>query len=209
MGESNDSINGILLETINKETPINFSLLATPLKDTPSISKASAICKIKNYIDKIHDRAAKIQLKQVILRKVKQQLPNETKKGHLDELLHSLYNQFSSLKSEIGFLREEAKEKNKAIRTLPKRNCCECKSSSPCESPKFDNISERNGERRDTCISTTSHSIPKLARQKSRVKDMKIDSVIQADPDETTHLTNTKVTSSDINEMRHITNKEN
>ena len=38
---------------------------------------------------------------------------------------------------------------------------------------------------------------------------MKIDSVIQADPDETTHLTNTKVTSSDINEMRHITNKEN
>ena len=29
---------------------------------------------------------------------------------------------------------------------------------------------KKNGERRDSCISTTSHSIPKLAKQKSRVK---------------------------------------
>ena len=38
---------------------------------------------------------------------------------------------------------------------------------------------------------------------------MKIDSVIQADLDEKTHLTNAKVTSSDVNDLRHITNKEN
>ena len=39
MGESNVSINSILLEIIDKEIPINFSLPTTPIKDTPSISK--------------------------------------------------------------------------------------------------------------------------------------------------------------------------
>ena len=38
---------------------------------------------------------------------------------------------------------------------------------------------------------------------------MQIDSVTQADSAETTHLTNTKVTSSNINQMRHIINEEN
>ena len=79
MGESNDSINGILLENIDKEIPISFSLLTTPIEDTPSISKTSTISKLENYIDENYDEAAKIQLKQAILRKVKQQLPNETK----------------------------------------------------------------------------------------------------------------------------------
>ena len=132
----------------------------------------------------------------------KQQLPNETKKGHLDEFLRSLQNQISSLTSEIGFLREEVKEKNNVIRTLLRRNSCECNGSSPCESPKLDNISEINEERRHTCISTTSNPIQsdnerqftKLAKQRSRVKDVQVDSVIQADPDEITHLTNTGVT---------------
>ena len=41
------------------------------------------------------------------------------------------------------------------------------------------------------------------------MKDVQVDSVIQADPDETTHLTNTGVTSSNINELSHIINKEN
>ena len=217
MGESNDSINGILLENIDKEIPINFSLLTTPIKDTPSISKTSTISKLENYIDENYDEAAKIQLKQAILRKVKQQIPNETKeKGHLDELLRSLHNQISSLKSEIGFLREEVKEKNNVIRTLLRRNSCECNSSSPCESPKLDNISEINEERRDTSISTTSNPIQsdncqftKFAKQKSRVKDVQFDSVIQAHPDETIHLTNTGVESSNINEMSHTMNKEN
>ena len=147
MGKSNDSISGIL-----------FSLLTTPINDTSSISKTSTISKLENYIDENYDEAAKIQLKQAILREAKQQLPNETKeKGHLDELLRSLHNQISSLKSEIGFLREEVKEKNNAIRTLLRRNSCECISSSPCESPKLDNISEITEERRDTCISITSN----------------------------------------------------
>ena len=140
MGETNDSINGILLENINKKIPINFSLLTTPIKDTPSISKTSTISKLENYIDENYGEAAKIQLKQAILRKVKQELPNQTKeKGHLDELLRSLHNRISSL---TGFLREEVKEKNNVIRTLLRRNSCECNSSSPCESPKLDTISE-------------------------------------------------------------------
>ena len=38
---------------------------------------------------------------------------------------------------------------------------------------------------------------------------MHIDSVVQAHPDEKTHLINTEVTSSNINEMSHVMNKEN
>ena len=79
MGESNDSFNGILLENIDKKIPINFSLLTTPIKDTPSISKKSAISKLDNYVDENYDETVKIQLRQAILREVKQQLPNETK----------------------------------------------------------------------------------------------------------------------------------
>ena len=112
MGKSNDSINSILLENINKEIPINFSLLTTPAKDTSSIGKTSTISKLENYIDENYDEAAKIQQKQAILREVKQLIPNETKeKGHLDELLRSLHSQIFSLKSEIRFLREEEKKK--------------------------------------------------------------------------------------------------
>ena len=47
MGESNDSINAILLENIDKNIPINFSLLTTPIKDTPSISKTSTISQLE------------------------------------------------------------------------------------------------------------------------------------------------------------------
>ena len=71
MGESNDSINIILLENIDKDIPINFSLLTTPVKDTPFVSKTSAISKLENYIDENYDEAAKIQLKQAIIREVK------------------------------------------------------------------------------------------------------------------------------------------
>ena len=167
---------------------MNFSLLTAPVKDTASNTKTSTISELENYIDENYDKAAKIQLKQAILREVKQQLPNETKeKGHLDELLRSLHKQISSIKSEIGFLREEVKEENNVIRTLLRRNFCECKSISPCESPKFENISEKNEERRDTCTSTTSNPIQsdnerqftKLAKKKSRVKDIQIDSVFK------------------------------
>ena len=41
------------------------------------------------------------------------------------------------------------------------------------------------------------------------MKDIQIDRVIQVHPDEKTHLTNTEVTSSNINEMSHVINKEN
>ena len=47
MRESNDFINDIFLENIVKDIPINFSLLTTPEKNTPSISKTSVISKIK------------------------------------------------------------------------------------------------------------------------------------------------------------------
>ena len=94
MGESNDSFfKDILLENIDKEIPTNFSLFTTPVKDTTSISKTSAISKLENNINENYDDSAKIQLKQAILREVKQQFPNETiEKVHRDELLCSLYS---------------------------------------------------------------------------------------------------------------------
>ena len=62
MGESNDSINAILLENIDKEIRINFSLLTTPINHTPVIRKTSTISKLENYIDENYDEAVKIQL---------------------------------------------------------------------------------------------------------------------------------------------------
>ena len=64
MQESNGSFKGMLLENVNKEIPINFSLLTTPVKDTPTMSKAFTICKLENYIDKSYGEAAKMQIKQ-------------------------------------------------------------------------------------------------------------------------------------------------
>lgn len=72
MGERNDSINDILLRNIDKKITINFNLLTTPVKDNPSLIKTSTISKLENYIDKNCDEAGKIQLKQAILREVKQ-----------------------------------------------------------------------------------------------------------------------------------------
>ena len=156
--------------TFYQKTLINFSLLTAPIKDTRSVCKTSTISKLENYIDENYGEAAKIQLKQTILQEVKQQLPNETKeKGHLDELLHSLHNQIYSLKSEIGFLREKVKEKNSVNRLLLRRNSRESNSSSPCESPKFDNISEINEECRDILqVSSNQIIIASLKNQQSK-----------------------------------------
>ena len=80
-------------------------------------------------------------------------------------------------------------------------------SSSQCESPKLDKSYETNEKCCDTYISITSNAIQsdndrqftKLPKQKNRVKDIQTDSVIQAPPNETTHLTNTEVVSSNKN----------
>ena len=174
MGEISDYINGILLENIDKEIPINFSLPAIPAKDTSSVSKSSTISKLENYIDENYDKAAKIQLKQTILREVKQQLTCETKeKGHLDRLPWSLHNQVSPLKIEIGYLRKEMK-KNNVIRTLFRQNSYKCKGSSPCESRQH-----FWKKRRTSQYLYTSNPIPsdnecqftKLTKRKSRVRD--------------------------------------
>ena len=105
LGESISSFNDIGLEKFDKEIPIKLSLRATPVKDTPSISKLSIIPNHENYIDENYNKAAKIQLKQTILPEIKQ-LSNKIKEvGHLDRLLHNLHSQIFSLKSKIGFLR--------------------------------------------------------------------------------------------------------
>ena len=49
----------------------------------------------------------------------------------------------------------------------------------------------------------------KLAKQKSRVKDIQTDNVVQAHSDETARLTKTEVASSNITEMNQVMNKEN
>ena len=52
------------------------------------------------------------------------------------ELLQSLKNQISSLKSEITFLREELKEKDYVVRTLINMKC---KSIDDCTSTSWNN----------------------------------------------------------------------
>ena len=81
MGEKNKSINDILLQRIYKDIPINLSLLTTPIKDTPSINKRSTTSTLEIDIDENYNKAAKMQLKQVIQWEVKQQLPNKSKKN--------------------------------------------------------------------------------------------------------------------------------
>ena len=60
LGESFNSFNDIGLENFDKEIPIKLSLPATPVKDTPSISKLSIIPNHENYIDENYNKAAKI-----------------------------------------------------------------------------------------------------------------------------------------------------
>ena len=101
-----------------------------------------------------------------------------------------------------------SKRKDNLIRTQLWRNSCGCKSSSPCESPRLNNNSEKKWRTSQYLYihyfkfqSDNECQFTKLAKQISRVKDIQIDSVIQAHPDERMHLTNTEVTSSNINEM--------
>ena len=97
------------------------------------------------------------------------------------------------------FFKAGNKRKNYVLRTLLRHNSYESKSSSPCQSLKLNKISEKKKEFRDTFIFTASNLIQssndgqftKLAKQKSRMKDIQIDNVIQAHPNKTKRLTNT------------------
>ena len=96
------------------------------------------------------------------------------------------------------FFKAVNKRKNNVLRTLLRHNSYESKSSSPCQSLKLNKISKKK-EFRDTCISTASNLIQssndgqftKLAKQKSRMKDIQIDNVILAHPNKTKRLSNT------------------
>ena len=96
------------------------------------------------------------------------------------------------------FFKAGNKRKNNVLRTLLRHNSYESKISSPFQSLKPNKISKKK-EFRDTCISTASNLIQsssddqftKLAKQKSRMKDIQIDNVIQAYLNKTKRLTNT------------------
>ena len=102
MGKSNDSINGILLENVDKEIPINFSLLTTPVKDNPYITKTSNNAKLENYIDENYDKAAKIQLKQAIYGKYIF-LMRQKKKDTLMNFFAVFTIKFPNLKVKLAF----------------------------------------------------------------------------------------------------------
>ena len=72
---------------------------------------------MKNYIDndeKYDERAESSHKKEIVL-ELKNNFSSQTQAS---ELLQSLKNQISSLKSEITFLREELKKKDYVVRTL-------------------------------------------------------------------------------------------
>ena len=118
MGESNDSfLDKILLNNIGAEIPIDVNLINTPTKNLPSTKRTSTVSNQENYIenDKKYDQPTENRHKKEILLELKNSFSAQTKES---ELLQSLKNQISSLKSEITFLREELKEKDYVVRTL-------------------------------------------------------------------------------------------
>ena len=114
MGENNDSyFEKVLLKNIDEDIPINVDLSNTPEKNSVSTIRTS-----------------KSELKNEMLLELQSRFPAE-KKGneHLQELIQSLNDQISTLKSQINFLREELKEKDHVIglllnmRCKPSENC--------------------------------------------------------------------------------------
>ena len=123
MGENNDSfLDKILLKNIDEEIPIVVNLINTPAKNLPSTTKTSTVSNQENYIenDKKYDETTENRHKKEILLELKNNFSAQTKES---ELLQSLKNQISSLKSEITFLREELKEKDYVVRTLLNMKC--------------------------------------------------------------------------------------
>ena len=109
MGESNNSFfENVLLKNINEGKSIN-----TDLSDTSEKNSVSTM------------RTLKSELKKEILLELQHRFPSEKKKGneHLEELIQSLNDQISTVKSEINFLREELKEKDHVVRILLNMRC--------------------------------------------------------------------------------------
>lgn len=53
MGENNESILGyMLLKNIDKEIPVDFSLIDPPEKNSPSTTRMLAVSKLDDYIHK-------------------------------------------------------------------------------------------------------------------------------------------------------------
>ena len=120
MGENNDSfLDKMLLNNIDEEIPIDVNLINTPAKNLPSTKRTSTVSNQENYIenDKKYDETTENRHKKDEL---KNSFSAQTKES---ELLQSLKNQISSLKSEITFLRGELKEKDYVVRTLLNMKC--------------------------------------------------------------------------------------
>ena len=118
MGENNDSFfDKMLLKNIDEEITIDVNLI-----NSPSTTRTSTVSKQENYVDndKKYDETAENRHKKEILLELKNNFSAQTKES---ELLQSLKNQISSLKSEITFLREELKEKDYVVRTLLNMKC--------------------------------------------------------------------------------------
>ena len=120
MGENNDSfLDKMLLNNIDEQIPIDVNLINTPAKNLPSTKRTSTVSNQENYIenDKKCDETTENRYK-------KDELNNSfSAQMKESELLQSLKNQISSLKSEITFLQGELKEKDYVVRTLLNMKC--------------------------------------------------------------------------------------
>ena len=97
----------MLLNNIDEEIPIDVNLINTPAKNLPSTKRTLTVPNQENYIenDKKYDETTENRHKKDEL---KNSFSAQTKES---ELLQSLKNQISSLKSEITFLRGRIKGK--------------------------------------------------------------------------------------------------
>ena len=111
----------------------------------------------ENYIenDKNYDETTENRHKKEILLELKKHFFAQTKES---ELLQSLKNQISSLKSEITFLREELKEKDYVVRTLLNMKCKsidDCTSTSCINRPSAKSLRKNRIEVSDTPAQNT------------------------------------------------------
>ena len=141
----------MLLKNIDEEVPIDVNLINTPAKNLPSTKRTSTMSNQENYIenDKKYDKTTENQHKKEILLELKNNFSTQTKER---ELLQSLKNQISSLKSEITFLREELKEKDYIVRTLLNMKC---KSVDDCTSTSCINRPSAKSPRKNRIESDT------------------------------------------------------
>ena len=111
----NDSFVLENLGNVELDTPMNFHT------SVHSDTSNNSLRKMEKYISEKYDEAALIHLKEQVVAELRKELSiNSCKLSDSSQVINVLNNQIDCLQSEIYFLREEIKEKNKLLKLIVK-----------------------------------------------------------------------------------------